>query len=74
MVKAGLEKEKEESLLQDGLKKLVTEISGQNSENLMKLVDSLKDRKEETVCRVRIAKLTIPAKVPSWTRYLTLET
>ena len=40
----------------------------------MKLVDSLKDRKEETVSGVRISKLNKPAKVPSWTRDLTLET
>ena len=74
MAKAEVDKGKEESLLLDGLKRLVTQISGQNSENMTKLVDSLKTRKEETVSEVRTARVTKPAKVPSWTKDLTLET
>ena len=74
MAKAEINKGKEESLLLDGLKRLMTQISGQNSENMTKLVDSLKARKEETVAEVRTARVTKPAKVPSWTKDLTLET
>ena len=41
---------------------------------MTRLVDSLKAKKEETVAEVRPARVTKPAKVPSWTRDLTLET
>ena len=47
MAKAEIDKGKEESLLLDGLKRLVTQISGQNLENMTKLVYSLKTKKEE---------------------------
>ena len=74
MAKAEINKEKEESLLLDGLKRLVTQIAGQNTDNMMKLVDSLKTKEEKTVSEVRTARVTKPAKVPSWTKDLTLET
>ena len=74
MAKAEIDKGKEESLLLDGLKKLVTHRAGQNTNNMTKLVDSLKTKKEETVSEVRTARVTKPAKVPSWTKDLTLET
>ena len=41
---------------------------------MTKLMDSLKARKEEMVAEVRPARVTKPAKVPSWTSNLTLET
>ena len=44
MAKAEVDKGKEESLLLDGLKRLMTQIAGQNSENMTKLVDSLKTK------------------------------
>ena len=66
--------EQEEGLLLDGLKRLMVQISGQNTDNMTKLMDSLKAKKEETVVEVRTARVTKPTKVPSWTRDLTLET
>ena len=74
MAKAEINKEKEESLLLDGLKRLMTQIAGQNTDNMTKLVDSLKTKEEKTVSEVRTAWVTKPAKVPSWTKDLTLET
>ena len=55
MAKAELRKEQEEGLLLDGLKKLMVQISGQNMDNMTKLVDSLKVKKEETAAKVRLA-------------------
>ena len=74
MARTEIDKGKEGSLLLDGLKRLVVQISGQKLENMAKLVDSLKAKKEETAAEVRPARVTKPAKVPSWTRDLTLET
>ena len=75
MAKADMNKEKEESLLLDGLKRLVTQIAGQNTDNMTKLVDSLKTKEsKDTVSEVRTAQVTKPAKVPSWTKDIALET
>ena len=74
MAKAEINKEKEESLLLDSLKKFVTQIVGQKTDNMTKLVDSLKSKEEKTVSEVSTARVTKPAKVPSWTKDLTLET
>ena len=78
MAKAELSKEQEESLLLDGLKKLVVQIADKNTGNIGKVVDALKTRKEEflgeTAPTTRAARLTKPAKVPSWTKDLSLET
>ena len=78
MAKAELRKDQEESLLLDGLKKLMVQISGQNTDNIGKVVDAIKHRKEEstgeTAHTARAARLTKPAKVPSWTNDISLET
>ena len=74
MAKAELRKEQEEGLLLDRLKELLVQISGQNTNNMTKLVDSLKAWKEETAAEIRLARVTKPAKVPTWTRDCTLET
>ena len=71
MAKADMNKEKEESLLLDRLKRLVTQIAGQNTDNMTKLVDSLKTKEsKDTVSEVRTDWVTKPAKVPSWTKDL----
>ena len=59
MVKAEWNKEKEESLLLEGLKRAMVQISGQNTENMNVLVESLK-KKDDVV---RLARVTKPAKV-----------
>ena len=53
----------------------ITKIAGQNTDNMTKLVDSLKTKEsKDTVSKVRTARVTKPAKVPSWTRDIGLET
>ena len=47
MDKAEITKEKEEGLLLDGLKRLVVQIAGQNTDNMTKLVDSLKTKESK---------------------------
>ena len=82
VLKSELKKETEDSQLLDGLKKVLVTISGQNAENMNALVCSLKDsfKKEESdVAPVatdagRITKLTKPAKVPSWSKNMSMET
>ena len=75
MAKADMSKEKEESLLLEGLKRLMNQIAGQNTDNMTKLVDSLKTKEsKDTVSKVRTARVTKPAKVPSWTKDIALET
>lgn len=77
-LKADFRKEVEQCLLLDCLKKLVTQISGQNTENMTKymekmttLVSSFKEsfKKDETatvgVATGKVTKLTKPTKVPS---------
>ena len=71
MVKADWKKETEESLLLEGLKRAMVQISGQNAENMNVLVESLKAKKDDFV---RPARVTKPAKVPTWTKDITLET
>ena len=90
-LKADFRKEAEQSVLLDGLQRLITQVSGQNvdnmnryTENMTTLVTSLKDTftKEEAAgvstagvtTSTRVTKLTKPAKVPSWTKDMTLET
>ena len=48
IAKAEQRKEQEDSLLLDGLKKLMVQINEQNTGNLGKVVDALKMRKEES--------------------------
>merc|ERR1712030_208507 len=82
MVKADWKKETEEGILleglkklensrEEGLKKLMVQISGQNTENMNVLVESLNAKKDDSV---RPARVTKPAKVPTWTKDITLET
>ena len=71
MVKADWKKETEDSLLLEGLKRAMVQISGQNTENMNVLVESLKAKKDDFV---RPARVTKPAKVPTWTKDITLET
>ena len=71
MVKADWKKETEESLLLEGLKRAMVQISGQNAENMSVLVESLKAKKDDVV---RPARVTKPAKVPTWTKDISLET
>ena len=53
----------------------MTQIAGQNTDNMTKLVDSLKTKEsKDTVSEVRTARVTKPAKVPSWTKDIALET
>ena len=49
MVKADWKKETEESLLLEGLKRAMVQISGQNTENMNVLVESLKAKKDDFV-------------------------
>ena len=74
IAKAEQRKEQEDSLLLDGLKKLMVQINEQNTGNLGKVVDALKTRKEESAGETRTAHVTKPAKVPSSTKDLSLET
>ena len=71
MVKSDWKKETQDSLLLDGLKKVMVQISGQNTDNMNVLVESLTAKKDDVV---RPARLTKPAKVPTWTKDITLET
>ena len=73
-------KEVEQSIFLDGLTKLINS----NTENMTKLVTSFKDsfKKGEASSTPsttdagvgRVSKLTKPAKVPSWTKDMSLET
>ena len=74
IAKAEQRKEQEDSLLLDGLKKLMVQINEQNTGNLGKVVDALKMRKEESAGETRTAHVTKPTKVPSSTKDLSLET
>ena len=56
-----------------GLKKLIFQITEQNMGNIDKIVKALKTKKEESGMKVRIACVTKPAKVLTWTRNLSLE-
>ena len=49
MVKADWKKETQDSLLLDGLKKVMVQISGQNTDNMNVLVESLKAKKDDVV-------------------------
>ena len=62
MVRAEMDKEKEDSLLLAGLKKLVTEMTEQNTGNINKVVESLKTKKKESTMEARMACVTKPAK------------
>ncbi len=81
MVESESEKEASENRLLDGLKKVLIHLSTQSTENMeglanvyrastTELVDSLIRRNEDVS---RSTKLTKPAKVPNWTKDLTLE-
>ena len=77
VLKSEYRKDTEESLLLDGLKKLFV----QNADSMNAVVNTLKEsfRKTEVTSpasspTVRTARLTKPAKVPSWSRDMTLET
>ena len=80
VLKSEIRKETEDGLLLDGLKQLLFQISGQNAENMSTVVKSLqegflkKDGSSESSSAVRTTKLTKPAKVPSWSKSMTLET
>ena len=78
-LKEDYKKEVEQSVLLDGLTRLITQISGQNvdnmncyAENMTSLVTSIKDtfKKDEVqssaVAPGRTTKLTKLAKAPSW--------
>ena len=78
MVKADWKKETEDGILLEGLKKLAEEqkrlmvqILRQNTENMNMLVESLNTKKDDSI---RPARVTKPAKVPTWTKDITLET
>ena len=62
IAKAEQRKEQEDSLLLDGLKKLMVQINEQNTGNLSKMVDALKTRKEESAGETQTAHVTKPAK------------
>ena len=87
------QKEAEQTVYLDGIKRLTTQIHDQNrsnmnlyNENMTTLVQSLKDSLPKTGVKTdgisitaggtnKAAKLlTKPAKVPTWTQDLTLET
>ena len=82
ILKEKFKKELEQRVLLDGLTKLINS----NTENMMSLVTSFKDSfKKEMVSSgsssstteagvSRVSKLTKPAKVPSWTKDMSLET
>ena len=86
-LKEDYKKEGEQSILLNGLTRLITQISGQNVdnmnryiENMISLVTSIKDtfKKDEvqssTVAPGRTTKLTKQAKAPSWSKEMSLET
>ena len=64
------------------MKKVLITISGQNAENMTVLVQSMKDTVPKTESGsvssaaggAKVARLTKPAKVPTWTKDLSLET
>ena len=87
--RAEISKDKEDNALLEGLKRLaeeqsqslkdsVTRLAEEQSLTMTKLVDNLKTKESKEsvsgVSEVRTARLTKPAKVPSWTKDLTLET
>ena len=53
---------------------MLVQISGQNTENMNVLVESLKDGSLKNDESVKTARLTKPVKVPTWTKNITLET
>ena len=79
-LKEEFRKEVEQGILLDGLTKLINS----NTENMTSLVTSFKDsfKKSEASSTPsttdggvgRVSKLTKPAKVPSWTKDMSLET
>ena len=74
VLKVDWKKDTEDILLLDELKRLLVQISRQNTENMNTLVESLKEgslKKDESV---KTARLTKPAKVPTWTKDIMLET
>ena len=56
------------------MKRLLVQISGQNTENMNTLVESLKEGYAKKDDSVKTTKLTKPAKVPTWTKDVMLET
>ena len=81
VLKTGLRKETEEGLLFDGLKKLVLQIAEQNTYNMNMIVTTLKESfpvldpsMSLPPSSSKMKMLTKPAKVPSRSRNLTLET
>ena len=70
VVKAESRKEVQDNVLLEGLKRVLHHISGQHTDSMNVLMDSLKTKNDDVV---RPAKLTKPAKVPVWTKDLTLE-
>ena len=90
MLKEEFKKDIKEIILLEGLTQLInsntenmTKQMNSNTENITSLVTSLKDSfKKETVPSGstteagvnRVTKLTKPAKVPSWTKDMSLET
>ena len=72
-------KEAEQTVYLDGIEHLMHQIHGQNTSNMMTLIQSLKDSLPKTEGRVsndtgtaRTAKIMKPVKVPTWTKDLTL--
>ena len=70
-MKAERRKEDQDNVLLQGLKDVLKEISVQPTNSLNVLVDSLGKKTDDVVRPV--TKLTKPAKVPVWTKDLTLE-
>ena len=74
IAKVETRKEQEGGILLDGLKKLMFQITKQNMGNISKIVKTLETKKEESSLEVRTACITKPAKVPTGTKDLSLET
>ena len=63
MAKAEIRKEQEEGPLLDGLKKLMFQITEQNTGNICKILKTLKTKKEESGTEFKTARATKHAKV-----------
>ena len=81
MVKAESQREERDGALLDGIKKVLVHLSSQSTENMEGLTNAFRATTTELVDPLtrktgdvsRSTKLTKPAKVPNWTKDLTLE-
>ena len=78
-IKEKAKKDSKQEILLQGLENLIKKILSQNTENMTVLVNSLKDKKNDSPSASsgttsRTTKLTKPAKVPSWTKDMSMET